>query len=55
MAACTSIDRKLLLVADAYYASEKMIGQLLTQGHQLVTRSKSNAADRATSICTAKA
>jgi len=37
------IDRKLLLVADAYYASGKMIGQLLTQGHHLVTRAKSNA------------
>ena len=37
------IDRKLLLVADAYYASGKMIAQLLGQGHQLVTRAKSNA------------
>jgi hypothetical protein len=37
------IDRKLLLVADAYYASGKMIAQLLAQGHQLVTRAKSNA------------
>jgi hypothetical protein len=37
------IDRKLLLVADAYYASGKMITKLLGQGHQLVTRAKSNA------------
>jgi hypothetical protein len=37
------LDRKLLLVADAYYASGKMIAQLLSQGHQLVTRAKSNA------------
>jgi len=35
------IDRKLLLVADAYYASGKMITKLLGQGHQLVTRAKS--------------
>ena len=39
----TILDRKLLLVADAYYASGKMIGQLLGQGHHLVTRAKSNA------------
>lgn len=37
------VDRKLLLVADAYYASGKMITTLLGQGHQLVTRAKSNA------------
>jgi hypothetical protein len=37
------LDRKLLLVADAYYASGKLIAQLLGQGHQLVTRAKSNA------------
>ena len=37
------LDRKLLLVADACYASGKMIAQLLRQGHQLVTRAKSNA------------
>ena len=37
------LDRKLLLVADAYYASGKMITQLFTQGHHLVTRAKSNA------------
>jgi len=37
------VDRKLLLVADAYYASGKMITKLLGQGHQLVTRAKSNA------------
>ena len=37
------VDRKLLLVADAYYASGKMITKLLGQAHQLVTRAKSNA------------
>ncbi len=37
------LDRRLLLVANAYYASGKMITQLLGQGHQLVTRAKSNA------------
>ena len=37
------MDRKVLLVADAYYASGKFIGQLLANGHQLVTRAKSNA------------
>jgi DDE superfamily endonuclease len=36
-------DRKVLLVADAYYASGKFIGQLLAKGHHLVTRAKSNA------------
>ena len=38
------LDRKLLLVADTYQASGKMIAQLLSQGHHLVTRAKSNAA-----------
>jgi DDE superfamily endonuclease len=37
------LDRKILLVADAYYASGKLIAQLLGKGHQLVTRAKSNA------------
>jgi hypothetical protein len=37
------LDRKVLLVADAYYASGKLIDQLLANGHQLVTRAKSNA------------
>ena len=37
------LDRKILLVADAYYASGKLIAQLLSKGHQLVTRAKSNA------------
>lgn len=37
------LDRKILLVADAYYASGKLIAQLLANGHQLVTRAKSNA------------
>lgn len=36
-------DRKVLLVADAYYASGKVITPLLTNGHQLLTRAKSNA------------
>ena len=37
------LDREILLVADAYYASGKLITQLLSNGHQLVTRAKSNA------------
>jgi len=37
------LERKVLLVADAYYASGKFISQLLANGHQLVTRAKSNA------------
>jgi hypothetical protein len=37
------LGRKVLLVADAYYASGKLIDQLLSNGHQLVTRAKSNA------------
>ena len=37
------LGRKILLVADAYYASGKLIAQLLSKGHQLVTRAKSNA------------
>ncbi|MEI8323976.1 MAG: transposase [Betaproteobacteria bacterium] len=36
-------DRKLLLIADAYYASDKVILLLLANGHQLLTRAKSNA------------
>lgn len=36
-------DRKVLLVADAYYGSGKLIHALLGKGHQLVTRAKSNA------------
>jgi hypothetical protein len=39
----TLLGRKVLLVADAYYASGKLIAQLLSKGHQLVTRAKSNA------------
>ena len=35
--------RKVLLVADAYYASAKVIVPLLANGHHLVTRAKSNA------------
>jgi hypothetical protein len=37
------MNHKVLLVADAYYASGKLITQLLANGHQLVTRAKSNA------------
>ena len=37
------LERSVLLVADAYYASGKFIHQLLANGHQLVTRAKSNA------------
>jgi hypothetical protein len=37
------LEREILLVADAYYASGKLIAQLLSKGHQLVTRAKSNA------------
>jgi len=36
-------DRRVLLVADAYYASGRLILALLGKGHQLVTRAKSNA------------
>ena len=36
-------DRQVLLIADAYYASGKIIRPLLAKGHQLVTRAKSNA------------
>lgn len=36
-------NREVLLVADAYYASGKLIAQLLDQGHQIVTRAKHNA------------
>ena len=37
------IDRRVLLVADAYYASGKVIAPLLRQGHHLISRAKSNA------------
>jgi hypothetical protein len=37
------IDRQVLLVADAYYASAKVITPLLDQGHHLISRAKSNA------------
>jgi hypothetical protein len=33
----------MLLVADAYYASAKVITPLLVQGHHLISRAKSNA------------
>ncbi len=36
-------DRQVLLVADAYYASGKVILPLLANGHHLLTRAKSNA------------
>ena len=35
--------RRVVLVADAYYASGKVIRPLLAAGHHLVTRAKSNA------------
>jgi hypothetical protein len=35
-------DRKVLLVADAYYASGKVIRPLLRQGHHLLTRARIN-------------
>lgn len=35
--------RKALLVADAYYASRKIILPLIQQGHQLLTRVRSNS------------
>jgi hypothetical protein len=37
------IPRRVLLVADAYYASGKVIRPLLSQGHHLVTRVRCNA------------
>jgi hypothetical protein len=36
-------DRQVVLVADAYYASGKVIRPLLAKGHHLVTRAKSNS------------
>ena len=36
-------DRTVVLVADAYYASGKVIRPLLAKGHHLVSRAKSNA------------
>ena len=36
-------DRKLLLVADAYYASGSVIAPLIRRGHHLVSRVRSNA------------
>ena len=36
-------ERKVLLVADAYYASGKVILALVSQGHHLLTRTRSNA------------
>ena len=35
-------DRKIILVADAYYASRKVIRPLLDKGHHLVTRARLN-------------
>ncbi len=37
------VGRKVILLADAYYASGKIIRPLLKQGHHLVTRVRSNA------------
>ena len=39
----SAVDRKAMLVADAYYASRKVIEPLLREGHQLLTRVRSNA------------
>ncbi len=36
-------DVRAILVADAYYASKKVIEPLLAAGHHLVTRAKSNS------------
>lgn len=43
MGVANSVKRKVLLVADAYYASGKVITPLLAQGHHLISRAKSNA------------
>lgn len=37
------LDRQVLLVADAYYASGKVIAPLLAKGHHLISRAKCNA------------
>jgi hypothetical protein len=42
-AVAREIPRRVLLVADAYYASGKVIRPLLGQGHHLVTRVRRNA------------
>ena len=39
----SAVDRKAMLVVDAYYASRKVIEPLLREGHQLLTRVRSNA------------
>jgi hypothetical protein len=39
----TALEAALILVADAYYASRKVILPLLGAGHHLVTRARSNA------------
>ena len=43
MGVTRSIGRQALLVADAYYASGKVIKPLLDQGHHLISRAKGNA------------
>jgi hypothetical protein len=43
MRIAAGMDRKVLLVADAYYASGKVITPLLAKGHHLISRAKSNA------------
>ena len=43
MGVSRSIGRQVLLVADAYYASGKVIKPLLDQGHHLISRAKGNA------------
>jgi hypothetical protein len=37
------VGRKVILLADAYYASRKIVRPLLERGHQLVTRVRNNA------------
>jgi hypothetical protein len=43
MGVTRSIDRQVLLIADAYYATGKVITALLARGHHLISRAKSNA------------
>lgn len=40
---CPLFNGPMILVADAYYASGKIIRPLMLEGHQLLTRAKSNA------------
>lgn len=43
MSVVNAADVKAILVADAYYASKKIIVPLLDEGHHLVTRARSNS------------